>query len=143
MATEEGVVIRLDRESAWVKTTRTGACRGCSARGSCHAAGNADEMEVKALNSAGARVGDRIVLAVQSGSLLKVVFLIYVFPVLMMVGGASLGNYLAAGWQLDVSLGALLGGFVFLALGVFAAKTLCNRLAGRKGYQPRIVKIRC
>ncbi len=52
-------------------------------------------MEVKALNTAGARVGDRIVLSFETHSLLKATFLIYVFPIILLIVGAVVGQALA------------------------------------------------
>ena len=37
-------------------------------------------MEVEAVNVAGARVGDQILLRIESGAVLKVSFLLYIFP---------------------------------------------------------------
>ncbi|HSO20180.1 MAG TPA: SoxR reducing system RseC family protein, partial [Desulfosarcina sp.] len=47
--------------TAWVKTTRSSACESCSSRDACQAGGGGQEMEVEAINTADARVGDRIV----------------------------------------------------------------------------------
>ena len=82
MATEEGIVFKLGDAgpgTAWVKTTRSSACAGCSSRDACHAEGGGKEMEVEAINTARARVGDRIVLNIKTSSLLKATFLLYVF----------------------------------------------------------------
>jgi sigma-E factor negative regulatory protein RseC len=84
LATEQGVVLRTDSEAAWVKTVRSSACEDCTARGSCHTTGGGQDMEVKAINTAGASVGDRIVLSFETASLLKATFLIYVFPIILM-----------------------------------------------------------
>ncbi|MGD8722498.1 MAG: SoxR reducing system RseC family protein, partial [Desulfobacterales bacterium] len=95
MATEQGIVLRTDSEAAWVKTNRSSACQGCTARNSCHTLSNSQDMEVKAINIAGAREGDRIVLSFETRSLLKATFLIYVFPIIFLVGGAVFGQMLA------------------------------------------------
>ena len=59
MATEKGVVTKLESNAAWVTTTRTEACESCAAKGSCRTLGGGKEMEVEAINLAGARVGLR------------------------------------------------------------------------------------
>ena len=46
-------------------------------------------MEVDAVNSVGAQVGDRIMLYFETGSLLKATFLLYIFPILCMLLGAA------------------------------------------------------
>ena len=92
MATEHGIVLRTDSREAWVKTVKSGSCEGCSARGACHSLSDSGEMEVNAINEAGARVGDRIVLSFDTSSLLKATFLLYVFPILLLIIGAGIGQ---------------------------------------------------
>ena len=113
MATEQGVVLRTDSKAAWVKTVRSSACEGCTARESCHTTGGGRDMEVKAINSAGASVGDRIVLSFETASLLKATFLIYVFPIILMIAGAVLGQVLAPLIEFSPSGLSVLLGFAF------------------------------
>ena len=141
MATEQGVVLRTDSESAWVKMTRSSACEGCTARGSCHTMGGGQEMEVKALNPAGARAGDRIVLSFETSSLLKATFLIYVFPILFLIAGAALGQMLAPLIGLSPSALSVLLGFTFFFTALFIIKARANKLAKKNAYQPKITKI--
>ncbi|MEJ2166242.1 MAG: SoxR reducing system RseC family protein, partial [Desulfobacterales bacterium] len=79
-----------------MKTSKTGACKECSARGSCHSSGGGEEMEVEVINEVGAKVGDRIVLSFETGSLLKATFLLYVFPILLLILGAVIGQETAS-----------------------------------------------
>jgi sigma-E factor negative regulatory protein RseC len=67
--------------------------------------GGGNQMEVKALNTAGARAGDRIVLSFETASLLKATFLIYVFPIILLIVGAAIGQMLAS--LIDFSPSAL------------------------------------
>ena len=145
MATEEGVVIKLGSagiESAWVKTTRTSACKACASRNSCMTKGSGKDMEVEAINSIGARVGDRIVLSIHSASLFKATFLIYIFPILAMLVGAILGHILALerGSQDPSGLSALLA-FIFLGVAVIIVKVLGNAMSSKQAYMPTIVRI--
>ena len=141
MATEQGVVLRTDSEAAWVKTSRSSACKGCTARGSCHTTGGGQEMEVKALNPAGARVGDRIVLSFETGSLLKATFLIYVFPIIFLIAGAALGQALAPFIEFSPSALSVLLGFTFFFTALLFIKTRANKMAKQNAYQPKITKI--
>ena len=139
MANEQGIVIRLGNGTAWVKTTRSSSCEGCSAKGSCTSVG--DDMEVRAINAAGAGVGDRIVLTFDTSPLLKATFLLYVFPILILIAGAAAGQYLSGVIGLDVSVGAALLGFSCFFAAVLFVRKKGNRLAGRQEYQPRISRI--
>jgi sigma-E factor negative regulatory protein RseC len=142
MATEKGIVTRVESATAWVKTSRTGACEGCASRHSCHIkSGDGDEMEVEALNDVGARVGDRIVLRVSSGALLKVAFMLYIFPVLLLMSGALLGQKLGPALRYDPSsFSLLLGVFGFVAAFVIV-RLRSSRMARKSEYRPRIVRV--
>jgi sigma-E factor negative regulatory protein RseC len=140
VASEHGIVLRTDSGAAWVKTTRSSACKGCTARDSCHTM-DGKEMEVKALNPAGARVGDRIVLSVESGSLLKATFLIYVFPILFLVAGAVIGQLLAPLVALNPSALSILMGFTFFFMAVWMMKKKSDKMSINRAYQPKITKI--
>ncbi len=141
MATEQGVVLRTDSEAAWVKTIRSSACEGCTAKGSCHSMGGGQEMEVKALNPAGAREGDRILLSFETGALLKATFLIYVFPIIFLIAGAALGQMLAPLMAFNLSALSALLGFAFFFTALFIIKARANKMAQKNAYRPKITKI--
>ena len=141
MATEQGVVLRTESETAWVKTVRSSACEGCTARASCHTTGGGQNMEVKAINSAGASVGDRIVLSFETASLLKATFLIYVFPIFFLIAGAALGQVLASFIAFSPSALSVLFGFSFFFSSLFIIKARANKMAKKNAYQPKITKI--
>ena len=141
MATEQGVVLRTDSETAWVKTVRSSACEGCTARESCHTTGSGRDMEVKAINLAGAGAGDRIVLTFVTASLLKATFLIYVIPIILMLAGALLGQVLAPHIEFNPSALSVLLGFAFFFTALFIIKARANKMAQKNAYQPKITKI--
>jgi sigma-E factor negative regulatory protein RseC len=141
LATEQGVILRTDSQTAWVKTVRSSACEGCSAKGSCHTMGGGQDMEVKALNIAGARVGDRIVLSYETPSLLKATFLIYVFPIILLIAGALLGQMLSPYLNLNSSALSILLGFAFFFIALIFVKVRANKMAQKNAYQPKVIKI--
>jgi sigma-E factor negative regulatory protein RseC len=141
LATEQGIVLRIDADAAWVKTVRTSACEGCTAKGTCHTTEDGQDMEVKAINSAGASVGDRIVLSFETASLLKATFLLYIFPIILLIAGAALGQALAPFIEFSPSAGSVLLGFAFFFTALFIIKTRANKMAKKNAYQPKITKI--
>ena len=141
MATEQGVVLRTDSEAAWVKTTRSSACEGCTARKSCHTIGDSQDTEVKAINLAGAREGDRIVLSFENKSLLKATFLVYVFPIILLMAGALIGQMLAALIELNSSIPSVVMGFAFFFTALIIMKARANKMAEKNAYQPKVIKI--
>ena len=141
MATEQGIVIKADSNAAWVKTVKTGDCAGCTARGSCHSLGNSGEREVEAINVAGAREGDRILLLFETSSLLKATFLLYVFPILLLVVGAVLGQTMAPQLDFSPSGMSLLTGSTFFLAAVLIVKIRANKMARKQEYRPKVIKI--
>ncbi|MEE4112757.1 MAG: SoxR reducing system RseC family protein [Desulfobacteraceae bacterium] len=145
MATEEGVVFKLGSSqagTAWVKTTRSSACASCSSKDACQGSGGDQEMEVEAINTADARVGDRIVLNVKTASLLKATFLLYVFPILAMIAGAVLGQAVAVMRGSDPSGFSALFGFLFFGIAFIVIRIAGRRLSTNASYKPEIIKIR-
>lgn len=145
MATEEGLVIKMGAPgsgTAWVKTTRTSACESCSSRHVCQTDGGGKEMEVEARNSVDARVGDRIVLSIQTSSLLKATFLLYVFPILAMIAGAWIGQSVAVSRAMNPSGLSVLFGFLFFGLAFIVIRLTGRRLSTNANYKPEIIKVR-
>ena len=141
MATEQGIVIKADNRAAWVKTVKTGDCAGCTARGACHSLGNSNEREVKAINEAGAKAGDRILLLFETSSLLKATFLLYVFPILLLIVGAVIGQAMAPRLDFNPSGLSALTGFSFFFAAVLIVKTRANKMARKNEYRPKVIKI--
>lgn len=143
MAIEEGVVFKIGTAGkAWVRTTRSSACESCSSRDACQGEGSGQEMEVEAINTADARVGDHIVLNIKTTSLLKATFLLYVFPILAMLAGAIIGQRIAEGRGSDPSAMAALFAFGFFGLSFVVIRITGRRLAKDNSYKPEIIKIR-
>lgn len=141
MATEEGIVTKLGSNTAWVTTTRTAACEECAARNSCHALGGGNNMEVEAINTAHAQVGDRIVLSLATSSLFKATFLIYMFPILGLIAGALLGDILAPALGSNKSILAPGFGFSFFFLALIFIKLKGKRMGEKNEYRPKIIRI--
>lgn len=139
--TEEGIVVRLGAENTvWVEAARKSACEGCTSRGSCHA-GIANTMEAHAVNEAGARVGDRVLMEIPHQSFFTVSLLIYIFPVVALVAGAFAGQYMAGPLALDVQAASALGGFGFFLVSVVIV-VIAGRFAGKsKRYLPKVTHI--
>jgi sigma-E factor negative regulatory protein RseC len=98
-------------------------------------------MEVEALNNAGARVGDRIVLNFETTSLLKACFFIYVFPILLMILGAAIGFWAAPILDLNASGLSAVFGFLSLGLALWFVKIRGNKMAQNTKYRPKIIRI--
>ena len=141
MATEQGIVTHIGPadNTAWVKTVRSSTCEGCASKDSCEAAGN--DMKVKAINLAGAKVGDRIVLNFQTGALLRATFLLYVFPIICMIIGAVAGQKIAPMLGYSPSVMSVFVGLLLFVIAVLVIKIRSDSMAGKQEYQPKIIRI--
>ena len=72
---------------------------------------------------------------------LKGTFLVYMFPILLLVGGAALGEWIALASNLGSPLPSVLLAFGGLAAGLLFMKRVANRLAQRDDYRPRIARV--
>lgn len=98
---EEGTVIALDGETARVRMAHRQACGGCRA---CAALGPG-EMVLEARNLAGAGVGDRVEVEVTGPGSLRAACLVFLLPLLGMVGGGIAGTALTGSETAGLGIG--------------------------------------
>lgn len=141
MATEQGIVTKVDSTTAWVTTTKTSACEGCSARSACNVVGGGKEMEVEARNDAGADVGQKVVLTFDTSPLLRAAFLLYVFPILVLLTGALIGDKIAPHFGFDPAIFSAIIGFLFFGISLKFVKSKGNKMAKKDAYRPKVKRI--
>jgi len=121
MLEETASVVSLAGDHATVVLVRSDACGGCSAKHMCHpSSGDTMQMEVK--NAAGAHPGDKVVISLPPGELLKASATAYLMPAVAAVAGG------AVGWSRYGTDGAAIVGTVI----GFALATLYLFWQGRK-----------
>lgn len=142
MATEQGVITRVGIGTAWIKTTRSEACKGCSARNSCHAMGGDEvEVEVEVVNEVNAQPGDLVVIRFETTSLLKATFLIYTFPILCLLAGALVGRELSSLLDWGESTSAAIVGFSAFIVSMLFVYFKANRMSRQDQYRPHVLRI--
>ena len=110
------VVATPNDDWALVVAEKGQGCVNCGAVTDCHGGRPAPVRETSALNPVGAKVGDRVVLMVESGTLLSRLALLYLLPVATLLMGAFWGATVSsnAGIASDgQSVGYALAGFIF------------------------------
>ncbi len=123
MIKEQGRVVAVEHDGAWVETLRQSACSSCAGKSGCgqrlveqyHSARRDPSLAyIKVASSRMLHKGDRVVLGVAESSLLKASFLIYLVPLLLMMTGIWLLSLVGApDWLLFLAAALLLfGGFV-------------------------------
>ena len=141
MSTEAGVITKVTGEKAMVLVKRTSMCAGCGSRGSCNISDSKKEIEAEALNTAGGKEGDTVLLEIKSASLLKMSFLVYLFPVVALIGGAIAGMKTGDRYSQDIELFAMLVGIAAFAVSLILIKLVSGWMKNKNEYMPEIVKI--
>ena len=139
--TEEGTVTKIVNSTAWVKIIKTASCKGCSAKVFCSSSENKNQMEVEAINSAGAKIGDKVTIGLETSSYLKISLLLYLFPILSMILGAIIGEKIASDYLFNKSALSAILSFLFFLLSLLIVKLAANKIAKKKEYRPQIIKI--
>ena len=143
MSTEQGLIIDTNADIATVKTLRSAACESCDHKKNCgSASSNKNEMHVKVKNRLGAKIGDTVIISIKTTSLLKVAFLLYIFPILCMILGAVIGKKLAFSFTLDESLTSVLSGVIFFCVSFFLIRIKGRKMAFKEEYTPAILRVK-
>lgn len=142
MAIEEGVVTGIEKSYALVKVVRKAACAHCPSAGSCHIESDRD-MLVRALNEAGARVGQRVKLFIPPGSVLAASFLLYLVPLFGLLMGAVIGKLAVAPFFPNLSSELLAAGIGLITMsGIFLGIRFYDQHRTQKEkYIPKVIKI--
>ena len=143
MIEETGTVIELKGPSTAVVLCQKGSfCEQCAAMDACRLGDDNQSMQVEAHNTVAASVGDRVVISVSSKTFLTSSFLVYIVPILFMLFGGLIGQYLGETviTDLPTELLSALFGVAFL-VGTFLTIRVGSRALKREYYLPRIVRI--
>ncbi|MBU8910398.1 MAG: SoxR reducing system RseC family protein [Desulfobacterales bacterium] len=140
MITENGIVTKANQSIAWIKTTRSGACESCSSKGSCEIENSQKEMIVSVKNTLKVDKGDHVVIGLETKPMLFLTFLLYVFPIILLIIGALIGNSLAPSLQMDPSFVSMISGFLFFGLSFYIIRKKNNSLSKKAEYKPFLVR---
>lgn len=116
----QGVVVELCGADAVIELPeRAVGCGNCSKVGGCQTGltgfhGKSRRFRVP---NAGARVGDQVGLTVAKGAVWRAARVAYMVPLLLALGGAALGQFLA-----DTDIVAAIGMLVGLGVGLIALR---------------------
>lgn len=141
MITENGIVTDVNPSSAWVRTIRSGTCESCSSKDSCGTSHHEHkEMIVSVKNTLNVKKGDQVVIGLDTRPLLVVTFLLYVFPVILLIAGALIGNSIALSFNMNPSLLSLVTGIIFFCTAFFIIRKKSRALSTDEAYKPFLVR---
>ena len=140
MAQEKGLVTSIT-EDGWaeVETDRNDASSHCS---SCHVSfGCNSEMTIKAINRAGAGVGDLVSIHLSSRTIMKSAAILYLIPVVGLISGAFLGDELSTRLAMSETGTIALLSLAGFVLGYIITALISRWMSGRSTLSPIITRI--
>lgn len=111
---ETGQVVDIKGQLVVVRLERQEACASCKA---CIAGLEAKDMFIEAENLCDAQTGDWVNISLEQSSFLKAVFIVYTIPLIALLIGLAIGYAIFRN-----ELGAIIGGFLLLALSFLTIK---------------------
>jgi sigma-E factor negative regulatory protein RseC len=79
---EEGIVVNISGDNAEIKLIENSNCEGCTTKDFCN--GNT-EKSIKLKNEYDLKIGERVKIEVRGKTILKIVFLLYGIPLLILI----------------------------------------------------------
>lgn len=136
---EVGLVVDTQDISANVKIDRKTACGNCKGCG----LGSSDDksITIQALNQAGAKKGDYVEVDMEAPSVVKAAFIIYTIPLLSLIVGIFISNFLFGFLGVESEIGSLAVGILFMALALMVIKLNEPKIKKSNQYNPVIVSI--
>jgi positive regulator of sigma E activity/YHS domain-containing protein len=142
MAEEEGLVSSVS-ENGWaqVVANKRDACGDCGASGCCASLGGSSKMVIKAMNSAGAGIGDLVSITLKSGTVVQSAAIFYLIPLIGLIFGAVLGSTSNLGLPLSETAAGILFSFAGLALGFLITAVITRWLSAKQDFTPVITRV--
>lgn len=139
MISEQGIIEKITKNIAVVRVKKSSACKHCSEKDSCSISERDMVVEVK--NTLNAKEGDHIELSVPEGAFLKLSLLVYILPIIALMAGAFLGDYLSSIWGTSPSGTAVISSVLFLCLSFLGLKIFEIKKKSGDRYYPRMTRI--
>lgn len=125
----------IDADHAVISVPRKSACgHDCEECAGCGVSGAA--VRARAVNTVGAKVGQKVVVQSDTNKMLRIVALVYLIPVVLFLAGYLLPTLMGLGVAVQYTL-AILG----FAAGIAAAVAYDRRLRARGGLSFTIVRL--
>ena len=143
MLETRAIVVSVDGQRAQVRASQVNGCEQCKGKG-CGTGKLAGlfcskPRQFKVNNPIKAGVGDKVIVSVAEGAIMRGISMVYLMPLALLVMGATFGNFLAQhpGQQDSyAAVGAMFG----LTVGFVVAKWISFRQTG-PCFQPYIARL--
>ncbi|MCK5286745.1 MAG: SoxR reducing system RseC family protein [Thermodesulfovibrionia bacterium] len=141
MIEETGIVTKIDGAMAKVAVQKRGACEGCAARGVCETSD--DGMEIEAINSVQAQIGQTVKVSIKPQTYLKGTFFVYGIPLVVFIIGIIIGKNIGEKYFKTISsdIVSFIVGFCVLFISFVVVKAWSKKAETKVEYKPIIEEI--
>ena len=144
MIEEQGVIISLKSDIAFISTEKGSECEGCGSKSLCNPDEGEDKtMVVEAFNPIEAKVGERVLFTVGAATVLKGGMMLYLVPLLSFIAGVVAGQVFGPKLMPDMNLDLLsfVLGFAFVAIAFVGLRFYGKRASTSNTYRPTVVRV--
>jgi sigma-E factor negative regulatory protein RseC len=143
MISETGKIVAIEAEALWVETVQRSTCSSCAAQKGCGqglmnkiADGRRNQLRVPLgdLSPERFNIGDNVQLGVPEAALLSGSAVVYLLPLLAMIGGMLLAGSWGGG-DAAAAVGALLG----FGVGLLGVRVHAYMIRNNHRYQARLL----
>jgi len=131
---QEGFIMHLEGDLAKVKVAPNAECDNC---GAC----NIVHMELLAYNPVNAAPGQKVKFTMIQDNMLKISFMIFIFPLLSIFAGLYAGSLLSSVYNINNTGAMTAGGLLMAALAVAIIFFYDKRYKLNKSHFPQIIEV--
>jgi len=131
---EIGIVKKVEARLAEVEIEPANGCSRCVSRSSCHIGEEKSKRVVAVQNQFNAVNGDLVEIEVAARNVISSAFLIFILPLLGLIGGYCWGIQYGQGWGILLALVGIGASFILLRLLDFVIRR-------QNDWQPAITRI--
>lgn len=142
MAKKKGWVTDISKNGwAQVVVDRGDACNNCEASRFCHAIADCSKIKTRVINQADASLGDLVTIELNSKTVIKSAFVLYLVPVIGLLAGAITGNILSESLAIDHPGLTIILAFAGLATGLTITAIYSRWISSLGNLTPVVTRI--
>lgn len=147
MIEEQGRVVGVEDDWAWVQTERKTVCSQCSANKGCGTSVLAKVIGQKTaaiavIKTLPVKIGDEVIIGIEENSLVKGSLLIYALPLILFIAFGLLGEVVSAQVLLsNTDVLTVVFALFGLAAGFLWLKRVSAHIRLDPNYQPKLLRI--
>jgi len=131
---QEGFIMSIEGDLAKLKVAPNADCDNC---GSC----NIIHMELLAYNPVNAAPGQKVKFTMIQDNMLKISFMIFILPLLMLFAGLYAGSLVSSIYNINNTGAMTAGGFLMVALAVVIIFSYDKKYKLNKSNFPQIIEV--